>query len=159
MKVPKYDDAHLFFGGILGTANQLQVMGDGLFDEITMKQWFVLAILEVFKEEAPTLKELAEEVGSSHQNVKQLVLKLQEKGYVEMFQDLEDKRKIRIQSTGKWQQIEVKYQEAEEQMLAQLFNGILEEDLRKAVEVLIKMRENMEEMKSNESKSGSRLSF
>lgn len=147
MKLPAYDNQHLLFGMIIRVANGLQVLGDRLFEEITMKQWFVLIMLRVFEEEYPTINELAEEVGSSHQNVKQLILKLEEKGYVEIFTDEKDKRKKRVKPTGKWDQIELKYMQKEAQQTKELFKGIDEELLSQAVQAILQFSKNLEGMK------------
>ena len=144
MKLPPYDEDHLFFGMLFMISNRLQVIGDHFFEEITTKQWFVLVVLEIFGEEYPTFNELAEGVGSSHQNVKQLVVKLEEKGFVRILKDPLDRRKSRIALTLKMKSIVEKYREKEEQFLNGLFAGIRTEDLRKAVSVFLKMQENME---------------
>ena len=80
-KYQKYDDEFLMFGLLFVLGNKLQVIGDSFYEEITSKQWFVLVMLGVLGDN-PTLNELSEGMGSSHQNVKQLLVKLQEKGYV-----------------------------------------------------------------------------
>ena len=86
MELKNYPAPYVLFGALLAMGNRLQAAGDRFYDEITTKQWFVLAVLETFSA-PPTLGELARGVGSSHQNVKQLVLKLQQKGYVALAQD------------------------------------------------------------------------
>jgi len=150
MIIPDYNDERLLFGMLIKSANKLQVIGDRLFEEITMKQWFVLAMLEVFREEDPTLNELATMVGSSHQNVKQLILKLQEKGYVDFYEDPKDKRKRRIKATGKWKEVEVKYTEKEETHMKAIFQGVDPRALNDAVQVMLQITKNLEEMKSDE---------
>ena len=89
MELKNYPAPYVLFGSLLAMGNRLQAAGDRFYDEITTKQWFVLAVLETFSA-PPTLGELARGVGSSHQNVKQLVLKLQQKGYVALAQDGRD---------------------------------------------------------------------
>ena len=157
MKVPKYSDERLMFGMILSIANKLQMIGDRMYDEITMKQFVVLIMLKVFEEEHPTLNELANQVGSSHQNVKQLVLKLQEKGYLKMYEDAEDKRKKRICLTNKWEQEEVKYKKLEEKHMRTLFENVDRQELKQAVKVMLQLTKNLEEMNENESKSSNDL--
>ena len=100
MELKNYPAPYVLFGALLAMGNRLQAAGDRFYDEITTKQWFVLAVLENFSA-PPTLGELARGVGSSHQNVKQLVLKLQQKGYVALAQDGRDARKNRVHRTQK----------------------------------------------------------
>ncbi|WP_040951913.1 MarR family winged helix-turn-helix transcriptional regulator, partial [Gorillibacterium massiliense] len=75
------------FGGLFVLANKLQAIGDRELGEITTKQWFLMMMIEQWGEEPPTLSELAKEMGSSRQNLKQLALKLQEKGFLSIEKD------------------------------------------------------------------------
>ena len=75
--------------------NRFQACADKFFQEITWKQFFAVICISICKEK-PTINELAEIMGSSHQNVKQILLKLEHKGFVELSPDEKDKRKQRI---------------------------------------------------------------
>lgn len=79
-RLPAYRAEYLLFGALLAYGNRLQALGDGFYREVTTKQWFLLACLELF-EAPPTLGELADAMGCSHQNTKQLALKLAAKQY------------------------------------------------------------------------------
>ena len=68
MELKNYPAPYVLFGSLLAMGNRLQAAGDRFYDEITTKQWFVLAVLENFSA-PPTLGELARGVGSSHQDV------------------------------------------------------------------------------------------
>lgn len=57
--------------------------------------------LRTAKEYLPELSRVAEIMGSSHQNVKQILNKLEDKGYVKTVLDEQDKRKQRIILTEK----------------------------------------------------------
>ena len=85
-RMPAYGAEYLLFGALLAYGNRLQVLGDGFYTEVTTKQWFLLACLELF-EAPPTLGEVAGAMGCSHQNAKQLALKLAQKGYVLLRRD------------------------------------------------------------------------
>ena len=73
--------------------NRFQAMADNLMKEISWKQFFAVICINLCKE-PPTLKELSEVLGSSHQNVKQILLKLEKKGFITFRPDESDKRKI-----------------------------------------------------------------
>jgi DNA-binding MarR family transcriptional regulator len=47
---------------------------------ITTKQWFLSETINSLFDAHPTLTEVGNAMGSSHQNVKQVAMKLQEKG-------------------------------------------------------------------------------
>jgi len=147
MKLPEYDDAYLMFGMLFVIGNRLQVIGDDFYEEITSKQWFVLTMLEVLGDEYPTLSELSDAMGSSHQNVKQLVLKLESKGYVTMFTDDKDRRKMRICRTEKSQEIKDKYSGKQQDFMKMLFGNMDKDALKSAVATLVQLEENMLNMK------------
>ena len=76
-----------FLIGLLSAfENRFQAVADSFFKEITWKQFFAIICINLCRE-SPTINELSEVMGSSHQNVKQILLKLEKKGFVEMIVD------------------------------------------------------------------------
>ena len=98
----------------------------------------------------PTLGELARGVGSSHQNVKQLVLKLQQKGYVALAQDGRDARKNRVHRTPKCAELPEKYGARQQEFMRALYTGIRADEAEQAAGVLARMLENLEKMQTVE---------
>lgn len=144
MKLPDYDNKHLMFGMIFILSNRLQTVGDNFYKEITAKQWFVLMILGTMENHSPTLNELSEAVGSSHQNVRQIVNKLQKNGFIEIMKDGEDGRCLRIRTTQKYLEFSQNYEERSNIFLDKMFQGLSEEELAHTVKVLVKLQENVE---------------
>lgn len=140
----EYDSKHLLFGTLFSVNNKLQSIGDRFYKEITTKQWFLLAALQTF-EEPPTLNELSWLMGSSHQNVKQIALKLQQKGYVQIETDAADRRKSRVRLARQFNELQLAYASKETQFLDHLFKDIPESQLLNALETLNTMIKNMEE--------------
>lgn len=93
------------FGSLLFIAQRWTVNGDKILKEktgITIKQWMLLVILEnQFKHKSPTITETTNIFGTSRQNLKQVALSLQKKGYVDIKPDPNDFRIQRISLTGK----------------------------------------------------------
>lgn len=150
LEFPHYDDEYMMFGMMFVLGNKLQVIGDSFYEEITTKQWFVLLMLEVFGDNTPTLNELSQAMGSSHQNTKQLVLKLEKKGYLETYTDAKDKRKIRIRVTPSYDELVKKYSIKQQEFMKLLFREIEKEDIKIALKTLIQFEKNLEEMKNGE---------
>lgn len=151
-KLLHYTDEYIMFGMMFLLGNKLQVLGDNFYEEFTSKQWFVLIMLKVF-DEPPTINELSDAMGSSHQNVKQLVLKLESKGYLELYTDKLDKRKTRIKLTKKVAEIADKYRKQENEFMKQLYQGIDKDKLRTTLETLLQFEKNMEVIKDEYSRS------
>lgn len=62
------------FGAIFTLANRLQILGDKLDENITVKQWLLLATISKSEHPAPSLSEVAKTIGNSRQNVKKWLL-------------------------------------------------------------------------------------
>ena len=76
--VAEMDGRYALFGLLFALQNRLQAVGDTFYEEITSKQFFLMACMNLFQGEAPTVQDLAQVMGSSHQNVKQIINKLDE---------------------------------------------------------------------------------
>ncbi len=145
------DTKRRLFGTFFAFNNQLQTAGDAFYDEITCKQFFLIICLSVFKEEPPTINDLSEVMGSTHQNVKQILNKLEESGYIRTYQDEKDKRKCRIMMTEKIILLEQKYKVREMEFMELFYKGITEEEVNVTLQTLLKLEKNLssirEEMK------------
>ncbi|MDF2943003.1 MAG: Transcriptional regulator, MarR family [Herbinix sp.] len=146
---PDRDNKYVIFALIFMLSNQLQTIGDSFFAEISTKQWFVLVILGIMDGYSPTLNELSSAVGSSHQNVKQLVLKLEQKGYVELSKDAEDGRRLRITPTRKSEEFSKAYDKKSSAFMSKLFDHFEETDLAATKKVMLSMRDRLEGMEKD----------
>lgn len=125
--------------------NRFQACADKFFGEITWKQFFAIICINICKEQ-PTINELAEIMGSSHQNVKQILLKLEKKGFVAMIPDEKDKRKQRIVLTKECMEFCEKNDAQSKDMIWKIFDGIGEEQLITAIQTIMKMERNISEL-------------
>lgn len=122
--------------------NSLQVVADSFFEEITWKQFFAIICINLCKE-PPTIRELSEIMASSHQNVKQILLKLEKKGFVEMIPDDRDRRKQRIAVTRKCIDFCRNNEEESQSRIRQIFEGIPEEQLAVTIQTISQMERNL----------------
>ncbi|MDU5117998.1 MAG: MarR family transcriptional regulator [Clostridium botulinum] len=95
------DKRYHIFGMLFLLSNKLETLGNNFLGELTTKQWFFMLILMNFFKEPPTLSELALEMGTSHQNAKQIAIKLEKKGFLVVNKDIKDKRVLRLTPTNK----------------------------------------------------------
>ena len=128
--------------------NRYQASADKYFKEITWKQFFAIICINLCKE-PPTLNDLSEVMGSSHQNVKQILLKLECKGFVSMKTDEKDKRKQRFFVTDKCR----KFLEENDnrsrtsaQIMEQIFEDVDESSLEVTIETIMKMERNLDKI-------------
>ena len=128
--------------------NRYQAAADNYFKEITWKQFFAIICINLCKE-PPTLNDLSDVMGSSHQNVKQILLKLESKGFVSMIPDEKDKRKQRILITDKCREF---CRENDNQcpnsadIIGRIFEGIDEKNLMATIETIMHMERNLSEL-------------
>lgn len=142
------NSTYYLLGLLSAFQNRFQAMADNQMKEISWKQFFLIICINMCKGD-PTIKELAEIVGSSHQNVKQLLIKLENKGFVEVYIDEIDKRKQRIRMTEYCKKFCEKNAIATTGIMEKMFADISEEQLRITIDTLTLIDKNMNEIGVN----------
>ena len=92
------------FGGVFVIVGHLTRLTDeGLAGwGLTTRQWLLLAVLgRGFEGRAPSLTEAAAAYGSSRQNVKQIALGLEARGFLHLVPDARDGRTTRLELTDR----------------------------------------------------------
>ena len=128
--------------------NRYQAAADAYLNEITWKQFFAIICINLCKE-PPTLNELSDVMGSSHQNVKQILLKLEKKGFVSTVPDEKDKRKQRISVTDKCMAFLDRNDNNGQQsryIIGRIFDGIDDKSLQTTIQTIMKMERNLSEI-------------
>ena len=132
-----------FLIGLLSAfENRFQAVADSYFEEITWKQFFAIICINLCRE-SPTINELSEVMGSSHQNVKQILLKLEKKGFVEMIADEKDRRKQRIVTTKKCEDFCQRNDQGSKIQMNKIFEGISQEQLITTIQTISQMERNL----------------
>ena len=126
--------------------NSFQAAADSIFPELSWKQIFFMNCVALF-EDAPTIRDMADLLGCSHQNAKQILSKLERQGFVKVSQDSADKRKQRIMLTGKAIEFRNHYDEPSEQAMESIFQNISKEELLTAISVFTRLNKNVDELK------------
>ena len=128
--------------------NRYQAAADAFFKEITWKQFFAIICINLCRE-APTINELSDVMGSSHQNVKQILLRLEKKGFVSTIVDKKDKRKQRIIVTDEARTFLEKNDNNGQQsqyIIGRIFEGIDEKSLMNTIQTIMKMERNLSKL-------------
>ncbi|OFV70985.1 MarR family winged helix-turn-helix transcriptional regulator [Acetobacterium wieringae] len=141
-------DQKFIFGGVQVVANQMDTLLERELKEynLTTKQWLLTIVVQNIFDHDPTLKEVAKSMGSSHQNVKQVALKLEQKGFVVMEKDPHDARITRIKLTDAVDSFGTESQQKSEIFTEKLFDGISDEELAMTRTVIEKLLANLEKM-------------
>jgi len=128
-------------------SNALQTYLDKILKEenLTSKQFFMMIIIGNFKDN-PKIGEIAERFGTSHQNVKQVLLKLQKQGFVELYKDEKDSRITRTRLTKQAIQFWSKRDIQDEKTMNQLYSPLSISDLNIFRTSLLKTIEEIERL-------------
>jgi len=147
-KVEKMSDSKYLFGVIFIVANRVDTMLEREFKRfgITTKQWFLSAMIENLFDKPPTMKEVAREMGSSHQNVKQVALKLEQKGLLILQKDKKDARVTRLKLSESSNDFWAKLRGESTSFTQALFKNIEKDELEVARRVMQKMQQNINDM-------------
>lgn len=139
--------SYFLLGLLSAFENRFQAVADNAMKEISWKQFFAVICINLCKEK-PTVKELAEIMGSSHQNVKQILLKLEKKGFVHIASDKNDKRKQRIELTDYCREFCAKNDEMTTVAIGKMFEGVSPEQLQVTIQTILQIEDNLKKFKT-----------
>ena len=134
--------SYFLLGLLSAFDNRFQATVDSMMEEVSWKQFFAIICINLCKEK-PTVKELAEIMGSSHQNVKQILLKLEKKGFISIDVDENDKRKQRIEITDYCREFCAKNDEIAVEIMRKMFTGVSDEQLQVTIQTIIQIEDNL----------------
>lgn len=151
-KIESLKDRKFVFGSIQIVANKMDTLLERDLKEydITFKQWFLTIVVENSFDSPPTIKETAKAMGTSHQNIKQIALKLEQKGLIALEKDKKDARVTRIRLTDLNFKLTERLQTKAAFFTENLFLGITEDEMAKARIVLYKMMSNLAKLELND---------
>ncbi len=87
------------FGSLFLVANKLQALGDSIDEQVSTKQWLLLAVLLSCENQRCSLTELSKRIGSSRQNIKKMATILEKRGFLELTRSELDKRTVVVAPT------------------------------------------------------------
>ncbi|OJU18526.1 MAG: MarR family transcriptional regulator [Clostridiales bacterium 43-6] len=142
------DDRRFLFGSLFVVANKLDTLLDRDLSQFNMtsKQWLLACVIDNLFEAPPTIKEVAKEIGNSHQNVKQIALKLKEKGFLHMEKDPKDARVTRVSLTDESSRFWQGTQMHGAKFMFDVFDHITDEELAVTRRTIEKLSDNLDQM-------------
>ena len=129
-------------------ANRLQAIMDKGIEDITARQWLVLTMLGAFPE-PPTLKQISELSGVTHQSMRQIADRLKEKGLVKIVPDERDRRAIRLIKTEDAEKIRERDTERNYGFVFELFSCLDETESEVFYTALEKLCVKLSELKES----------
>lgn len=143
------DHKYALFGLFFAFHNRLQAIGDSFYEEITCKQFFLMACMNLYLDSAPTANELAKTMGCTRQSVKEILNSLEKKNLVYLDADEKDKRKRCVYLTEDAMCLAQRYREKETVFMDRLFLGITDEEIDCAYRIISRIEKNLLEIKGD----------
>ncbi|MBR5973685.1 MAG: MarR family transcriptional regulator [Clostridiales bacterium] len=138
-EIPK---EYYLLGLLSAFQNRFQAVADSAMKEISWKQFFAIVCINMCKE-PPTLKELSDIFGSSHQNLKQILIKLEKKDFIEFRPDEADKRKQRIVLTKQCLDFCNRSDDMTRMIMGKMFGGIPKKDIETTIKTITRIEANL----------------
>ncbi len=138
------------FGSIFLLANKLQLLGDKITQELTLKQWLLLNMLMHHSKRRPNFNEIAKMMSVSRQNVIKMIHLLEQKGFVELHESALDHRSMEVTLTTKTFTYFTQKQEIGNIFLNELFHFFSEEELNILKTLFIKLQQNIHRFSKEE---------
>lgn len=147
-KLDQIPNRQFIFGSLFVLANRVDTLLERSLQKfnISSKQWFLSICVASLFDHDPSLKELAKESGSSHQNVKQVALKLQDKNLLHLYKDPKDARTTRVKLSEYSVEFWNKTDQDSSEFMNQLYKDITQEELESVRNVFNKLSKNLSEM-------------
>jgi DNA-binding MarR family transcriptional regulator len=108
-------------------------------DHITTKQWLMLIILGSAFPSPPSMQEMAEAMSTTHQNVKQLAIRLENRGLLKIERDTQNKRILRLKITEECQMFWQNRKNDDIKSINDLFTGLKADEVKMMFEIMIKL--------------------
>ena len=140
------DPRFIAYVDIFICANRLQAIMDSGLEDITAKQWLALTMIDAFPE-PPTLKQISDLSGVTHQSMRQIVDRLVDKGFLEVVPDKKDKRAIRLIKTEAANTVRTKKAGQDASFVYRLFECLTEEETSVYCRALAKLCDRLAELK------------
>ena len=142
-QVQRLDPVKAVFGSIFLVSNRLETVGNRFLGELTTKQWFLLAVVDTFFSEPPTLTEVAQLIHISYQNIKQIALKLEQKGFVQLRRAPRDRRAWHIHVTERAREYSQERQQRDQAFVQGALSGLDTAQCRQLLGYLLQIAENV----------------
>lgn len=150
-KLDNIPSKHFILGALFVVTNRLDTQLSRTLKEfgVTTKQWFLSITVDSVFDKPPTMKQAARQMGCSHQNAKQVALKLKQKGLLKMEKDENDNRVTRMNLTKESDKLWEKINPKGDEFIGKVFDGISQEDMDTTRKTLHILMMNLDKMDDN----------
>ncbi|MDI6842658.1 MAG: MarR family transcriptional regulator [Methanothermobacter wolfeii] len=112
---------------------------------ITTKQWLFLVMLGNVFERPPSMQEMAEAMSTTHQNVKQLAVRLEDKGLIRIKPDPQNRRMLRLEPAEGFHRFWAGRDKRDAEAVKSLFDSLDDEEVKSLFNIFAKLEEASKE--------------
>ncbi len=124
------------YSTLFATNNKIQAICDRQFKNLTLRQFMLVLAITHIPEGECTFNRVAKQLGTSKQNVKQLVQLLEKRGYLEVEPSKVDKRANNIKLTPEGIKVGVAYAKVGNEFLGNIASQFTTEELNQLWDLL-----------------------
>ncbi|MGE7998124.1 MarR family winged helix-turn-helix transcriptional regulator [Lysinibacillus sp. NPDC093190] len=117
------------YSALFSLGNKIQVQSDQYLEKLTSRQFMAILAIAHLPEDQTSFNNIARKLGTTKQNVKQLVTTMKNKGYVEIAPSEHDKRAVNTKITEFGKQVTLEAGEKGVYFLADLFKDFSTNEL------------------------------
>ena len=128
-------------GAISLLSNRLAGFGEGMLEDLTFRQWFLLTMISRMDPGEKNVREVAEFVGTSRQNVRKMIVPRERGGYLETSRSKRDARSLDVRLTPKAERFLSEKTPLVEREARRLFSGLSDGEMDALVAVLKRVME------------------
>ncbi|MEJ8542929.1 MarR family transcriptional regulator [Methanothermobacter wolfeii] len=114
-------------------------------DGITAKQWLFMVILGNVFERPPSMQEMADAMSTTHQNVKQLAVRLEDKGLIRIKPDPQNRRMLRLEPAEGFHRFWAGRDKRDAEAVKSLFDSLDDEEVKSLFNIFAKLEEASKE--------------
>ena len=125
--------------------NRYQSAANAFFKELSWQQMFFLNGVTLFKE-APSIKDMSDLLGCTHQNANKLYAKLLRDGYIASQQDGNDRRKQRLYLTEKAKDFLADNKVGSSESVKEIFSVVSNDEMELIIDVVAKLTNHLKDL-------------
>lgn len=133
------------FASIFYLQNKLQTVGEKLMDKLSIKQWLLLCMVDACPK-SKTLTNVGELMGCSRQNVKQLAVALENKGFLKLMKGANNAIVLDITKSARSYLDDVS--DVQVKAVKTLFSELDKKEIKQLYYLVEKLLEGMEKLES-----------
>ncbi|USG64387.1 MarR family transcriptional regulator [Brevibacillus ruminantium] len=127
------------YATLFSLANKIQIKGDQYLESLTSRQYMAMLAIAHLEEDETTLNNIGRKLGTSKQNVKQIIMILEKKGYIHVTPSRKDKRAVNVKITDSGRQVLVEASEKGIYFMTDLFTEFTAKELEQLWGLLKKL--------------------